>query len=450
MSALTEAAKARNLKFKKDSALAEWKDETYNRVNAMMKQVKKNCSRPKPPSWTRKLGVSLPSSGAECEEEEEEEEEGEEGEEGAEAVPDADHEVTEPDGECTAADRKTNKPVVEPGTAATDRKGEHKPVTENGAQQNAATEYVHSWDQEKCLATRRPRGSRKTVPWELCVGVELPPGDPEPSDSMLARWADGTTTEIAQYTVAKFKGEQVGKKKAGGKKAAKTIYKNTFNKDLPDGSSLIVLLRDNNYRGKPKQRLCCMRDGEGQVCQLDVKHFYQEEFTDKSEEGQLYQAEEKALEWMCALAERYFKKELTREETIGIKKKFLEDLQSKGKSKGKGGSRGRGGEKDTAEDGADAVEDGAEKAEAPAPAEADAESGVSPASVAVPKAPPAALGPTAVKSGAPNSAAASRGATESAPRSAPSTPPPKRATDAQPEEMLKRQRISPPAWSDSE
>lgn len=445
---LCEAAQANGLKFKDEAKLSEWREETYNVVNSMMKRVKKEVNRQKPVAWVKQLGLA----GADGEDDEDGEEGGEEEQREGDEVESDEEPLVTANEEQKQASAKSASAKVEGAPKGSASSATKEPT-------KAVVEYVYSWDEEKTLAIRRPKGSRKTVPWEHCACIEMPSKHPKPTDSMVARWPDGTSSDIAQYTYAKFKGEQPAprpkaKCKATGKakrmakgkaSAAKKQYKHEFKKEMADGAVLLVLLRDNNYRGKPKQRLCCMRDGAGQVCQLDVKHFYQKEFKDKSEEEQLYQAEEKALEYMCALAERYFKNELTREQTIDVKKTFLDDVKAATTAAKQPDDR------QTSTTAAPEVESEAAQKE-PEPAKPS-----TPPTVLAPAGGTAATStgtpsaaPTATRTDATTPPSSTRPESAAGGSAAPAPCTPKRACQSQPEERVKRVRSTPPVFSDDE
>ena len=214
-----------------------------------------------------------------------------------------------------------------------DHKKKTKETTEPGPEQKGATEeeYVYDWDEDKGLACRRPRGSRRTVPWELCNKIAPPAGEHTDEDSMIAFWPDGTSHPIAQLTCAKWKGfwKPFWKTRPKGKAKAKADPQKdiTYKKELDDGRIIDVALKWNNYKGKPKQRLCCLRDSQnGQVFQIDVKHFgATKEIQEKPElEGdELKVAENEALLWFARVGKKYAEGTLDKNGCLEAKAKFM-------------------------------------------------------------------------------------------------------------------------------
>ena len=92
VAALTEAAKYNKLTFHDDKALEKWREESYLTVKAMLKVVKKNMNRRKPPKWITKIfpdgkegdATGDDAEGASEQDAEEEEEETDDGKEKAE------------------------------------------------------------------------------------------------------------------------------------------------------------------------------------------------------------------------------------------------------------------------------------------------------------------------------------------------------------------------------
>jgi hypothetical protein len=295
VAALAEAAKYNKLTFHDDKALEKWREESYLTVKAMLKVVKKNMNRRKPPKWITKIFPEGDATGDDAEgaseqdAEEEEEEETDDGKEKAETK------------------KGKNGRGASEGAAAT-------------ASEGAKVEYVFDYDEQKGLACRRPRGSRRTVPWEFCSKITPPQGDDHgDQDSMIAAWPDGVTHPIAQLTVGQWKAfwkrarrlPTAKSNTATAKAKTKTHPQQdiTYKKEFDDGRVVDVALKWNNYKGKPKQRLCCLRDSHnGQVFQIDVKHFgATKEIREKLElEGhELEVAENEALRWFGRVGKMY-------------------------------------------------------------------------------------------------------------------------------------------------
>jgi hypothetical protein len=478
--ALVAAASFRGLKWDSTADRKHWQDETFNNIRGMLKEVKRAQGRTTPPKWLKSLALDKAEGGhggddsddADADDNDDDEDDEDDPDDGDSDCKEASGGEETDDGkqedrvgdEASTADGKANKAdskASKVGTKVSKVDNKASKVDKNNAQDGSATptsaskaasqeepkraakkqtvaadaeqsmeadvQYTYGFDEEKQLATRKVKGSKKSVPAELCLRLEEPP-DPKPYSAMVAVWKTGPNTEVAQVTVAKHRGCRPPKptrvaSKAKANRAKKDVreYDYSFKKETEQGE-IEASLRDNNYAGKPKQRLVRIRDWEGQVIQLDVKYWLQMDPKEDDPDAKFRRAENSALKWACGVAEMYYEGNIDRE---GVKQKkldFIEKLPEDLKLMAKGKARAKAAKPVACEDKPAAAEDEAQAAAATEPKETTAAPPTTTAPTEGQQAPP--VKKSAIKTGAPNNG------TKATPPPSPTTPEPRKKRPA--------------------
>eukprot|EP00959_Pyramimonas_sp_CCMP1952_P387310 8116861-Pyramimonas_sp.AAC.1 len=228
------------------------------RVKAMIRHVAQYRCKGSAPSWFTKLSLDKGDLKGLDSDEDEEEEAAEEEEAEVDEVEDDDSDEV---------------PIVNKKPAAA-RVTEKESMTKIGREE---VMYDYGYDSCAKMAYRVIAGRKKQVP-EHAVEMKIPKKS-QPTDAMIAVFKDSngvaTEVEIGSVTVARFKAAKEGEEQLvmkGGKKLRDPANQGWLGK-TSDGTKVEAHLRSNNRKNYPPQKLTCIKVGDDQLLQVDVKHF---------------------------------------------------------------------------------------------------------------------------------------------------------------------------------
>ena len=328
---------------KKCPEALSWTDTMYNTLRQACKHFNANKDRPNRPcpKWMEEFftcpgelnrpdadifdrASEVNSDGDEhgkSEEQEGDEEESSASDGEEEEKENADGDKEEGDEEVEEADDDKSAVSKKPAAVVCKRPASQAAATK--APESSEVEYSYGFDVEKSLGTRRERKAPRSVPDELAVSMKEP-NNAKDSDAMIGVFRDGSEVECAQYTVAMYRGMiAVAKPKkmpTGGRKSAFKFFK----KEWQDGT-LEVALKDNNYKGKPPQKLVLLRGPSGQIIQLDCKYWLVDKTLtwEHSDDSKRKHAESEAVKWMTEVAEGLHEGKLNLASVHDRKKDFI-------------------------------------------------------------------------------------------------------------------------------
>ncbi|CAK0897518.1 unnamed protein product, partial [Prorocentrum cordatum] len=272
--ALVAAASHNKLTFKSRQKKGERKDEMSKRVKDMIRHVAQYRCKSSAPSWLTKLSLDRGDlKGLDSDEEVEEEAAGEEEAEVDEVEDDDSDEV----------------PIVNKKPAAARVTEKKESVTKMGREE---VMYDYGYDSCANMAYRLIAGRKKQVP-EHAAEMNIPKKS-QPTDAMIAVFKEGEEQLVMN----------------GGKKLRDPANQGWLGK-TSDGTKVEALLRSNNRKNYPPQKLTCIKVGDDQLLQVDVKHF-----ATKLAEGK--SLEQTALDWAPTLAKDFAKGKVDKKGALEI------------------------------------------------------------------------------------------------------------------------------------
>ena len=215
-----------------------------------------------------------------------------------------------------------------------------KPAAATPPAVDGAIEWSNSYDADLQKAFRRRRGARKADPGEDNVEIRVPDGA-QSTDPMEAVWADGSTWQVPQTTVATWnpptgrptrpppQPQADGQAPAAAGAAISSGHPSPGAGDTlattkyvwthpVDGKQVRVFARYNQPKGKKKDRLICLQhQTHPQVVMVNIDLFKQ----DPSDTDEM--TEIRAWAWMVPIAKKYVRQAIDRYGCIEEKNKLL-------------------------------------------------------------------------------------------------------------------------------
>ena len=284
------------------------------RLTVMLRHCSQYFMKTPLPAWFAKLDVKGDQAGNS-------QEDGD-GEEGGESE---DEELDESDMEDTPDSAPiAKKPAAATTTTPTTPTAKPAAVEPIGTSPSGA-QWSYSYDADLQKAFRRRRGARKSDPGEDSVEIRVPELA-GPTDPMEAVWADGSTWQIPQTTVATWTSEgapsqvqppgaaapsEIDKSKGYPSPGDRDTMATTPYKWIhpEDGKPVRVYARWNRPSDKQKKdRLICLQHmGQPQVVMVNIDLF--KRHADDTDE----MTEIRAWAWMVPIAEKFVRQEIDRD-----------------------------------------------------------------------------------------------------------------------------------------
>ena len=196
-------------------------------------------------------------------------------------------------------------------------------------------EYEYGWDAEKMMAWRLEAKAKKSDHPEFAAEM-VPPEDGKGHSAMRARFGK-ELVEIAQITLDKFNGAAPplpGAKRKAAAKANKgkgkvvagehgtALSEKLFKGTTTDGKDIAVSFKNNNYTGKPKQRLVIVKQGGGQLWQVDLANFKVKHNVVTDEDAEIH-----AAEWTYPIVKAFAEGAMTHDECLNKKQELLDEVK---------------------------------------------------------------------------------------------------------------------------